>query len=71
VRLGSGDSLHLTVSIGVAHYAPEQHEEPWEATMARADAAMYSVKQNGRDGWSLAESNAEPEPAACAENAIA
>jgi hypothetical protein len=32
---------------------------------------MYSVKQNGRDGWSLAESNAEPEPAACAENAIA
>ena len=71
VRLTGGDIFHLSVSIGVALYAPAQHEEPWEATMARADAAMYSVKQNGRDGWHLAEGTAEAEPATCVENAIA
>lgn len=71
VRLTGGDIFQLTVSIGVALYAPAQHEEPWEATMARADAAMYSVKQNGRDGWHLAEGTAEAEPATCVENAIA
>jgi len=47
LRLPGGGSLALTVSVGAAvHRAPD---EPWEATLQRADAALYQAKQQGRN----------------------
>jgi diguanylate cyclase (GGDEF)-like protein len=51
---GEGIHLPLTCSIGLAEYplfrdAP--HELGWEQTVELADAALYWVKNNGRDGW--------------------
>ena len=62
IRLPDGRDFHLTVSIGAALYDPEKREETWEAAVARADAAMYRVKQSGRNNLSLAESELEPSP---------
>ena len=42
----SGSVGQLTVSIGVAQYAPN---ETIEQTFARADRALYKAKQGGRD----------------------
>ena len=58
-----GASIHLTVSIGVAIFAPASHAEHWEAALARADRALYYVKRNGRDHWSLASPEASQPPA--------
>lgn len=45
---GTGVCLDLTVSIGVAEYRPgEDITDDW---IARADAAMYQVKQDGGNG---------------------
>jgi len=51
---GEGVRLPLTCSIGLAEYplfrdAP--HELGWEQTVELADAALYWVKNNGRNGW--------------------
>ena len=51
---GDGVRLPLRCSIGLAEYplfrdAP--HELGWEQTVELADAALYWVKNKGRDGW--------------------
>lgn len=60
-------SFHLTVSIGAALFSPAATDEPWDASLARADQALYFVKQNGRNNWSLAAApaaqSAQPEAA--------
>jgi diguanylate cyclase (GGDEF)-like protein len=59
-----GDTnFHLSVSIGAAIFSPAALNEHWEAALARADRALYYVKQNGRDNWSLAIPEAGQTPA--------
>jgi diguanylate cyclase (GGDEF)-like protein len=41
-----GDSIGVTVSIGVARYAPGESQESW---IERVDRAMYQAKQSGRN----------------------
>ncbi len=60
--VGDGVSLSLTCSIGLAEYplfrdAP--HELGWEQTVELADAALYWVKNNGRDGWAALRPTAD------------
>ncbi len=69
IALSGGRDFQLTVSVGAALYAPAKREESWEAVVARADAAMYRVKQSGRDNLSLADP--EPEIALHTETTIA
>jgi len=46
ITTGSGP-LHATISIGIAHLLPDDHDlDSW---LARADAALYQAKQQGRD----------------------
>jgi diguanylate cyclase (GGDEF)-like protein len=53
----------LGVSLGLAVYDPARPESP-EALLARADAAMYRVKQNGKGSFAIAaHPNAGPEAA--------
>jgi diguanylate cyclase (GGDEF)-like protein len=42
----SGETFTITVSIGVARYAPGESQESW---IERADRAMYQAKQAGRN----------------------
>jgi diguanylate cyclase (GGDEF)-like protein len=52
--IGTGTPLHLTCSVGLAEYPlfqGAQHGVGWEQIVELADAALYWVKQNGRDGW--------------------
>lgn len=54
LTLKSGEqTIAVTVSIGVAQY--KIHKEDWEALLKRADAALYSAKNSGRDQWVVAE----------------
>ncbi len=46
VQLSDGQQLHITTSIGVALY--DGHPD-YERVMARADAAMYQAKKQGRN----------------------
>ena len=64
-----GKSFHLTVSIGAALFSPGVQDEHWETALARADQAMYQVKKNGRDHWSLAGSQPIETRAAAPETA--
>ncbi|MFT3800412.1 MAG: GGDEF domain-containing protein [Burkholderiaceae bacterium] len=51
-ELDDGDLVHWTVSIGVATHRADEPligDRPDEALLARADAALYSAKQAGRD----------------------
>ena len=50
--LADGTPLRLTVSVGVAH-APD-HAADVRALYAVADAALYSAKRAGRDGFAVA-----------------
>ncbi len=51
----SGDPVRpLGVSLGLAVYDPG-HPEPPEALLARADAAMYRVKQRGKGSFAIAD----------------
>lgn len=43
---GAGKTIHLTVSIGVAQWLPDESTEQF---IFRADQAMYQVKQTGRN----------------------
>jgi len=52
--VGDGLRLRLTCSVGVAEYPlfrDGQHPLGWEQTVELADAALYWVKNNGRNGW--------------------
>ena len=52
--IGDGVRLPLTCSVGLAEYPlfrDGQHPLGWEQTVELADAALYWVKNNGRNGW--------------------
>jgi diguanylate cyclase (GGDEF)-like protein len=52
--IGDGLGLPLTCSIGLAEYPyflDSQEPLGWEQTIELADAALYWVKNNGRNGW--------------------
>jgi diguanylate cyclase (GGDEF)-like protein len=52
--IGQAQPLHITCSIGLSEYPlfrDAQHGLGWEQMVELADAALYWVKQNGRDGW--------------------
>jgi len=52
--IGVGAPLHLTCSIGLSEYPlfrDAQQGLGWEQMVELADAALYWVKQHGRDGW--------------------
>jgi diguanylate cyclase (GGDEF)-like protein len=52
--IGDGLRLPLTCSIGLAEYPLFRdglHQLGWEQTVELADAALYWVKNNGRNGW--------------------
>ncbi len=52
--IGNGQHLPLTCSIGLAEYPlfrGASHQLGWEQMLELADAALYWVKRNGRDGW--------------------
>ena len=48
-----GNPVHMTVSIGIAEY--QIGSESWDKLLSRADSALYQAKDNGRDGWAIAE----------------
>jgi diguanylate cyclase (GGDEF)-like protein len=48
-----GEKAHLTVSIGVAEY--RHGEENWQKFLSRADMALYTAKNAGRDRWAVSE----------------
>jgi diguanylate cyclase (GGDEF)-like protein len=52
--IGLAQPLHLTCSVGLSEY-PLFHDAQqglgWEQMVELADAALYWVKQHGRDGW--------------------
>jgi diguanylate cyclase (GGDEF)-like protein len=56
-------TFHLTISIGAALFSPCVQSEHWEVVLGRADQALYQVKHNGRDNWSLASHPTQPAPA--------
>jgi diguanylate cyclase (GGDEF)-like protein len=48
-----GHTLSVTISMGVAQFRIA--EENWEQLLHRADTAMYKAKNDGRNGWAVAE----------------
>jgi diguanylate cyclase (GGDEF)-like protein len=48
-----GNLVHMTISIGIAEY--QIGSESWDKLLSRADSALYQAKDNGRDGWAIAE----------------
>lgn len=63
VTLESGESVTVTISVGIAAYQPGDTE--LEAIVRRADAALYRAKAEGRNRVELAEPSALPlKPAA-------
>jgi len=49
----NGDTLSVTVSIGVAQFRPGV--DTWDTLLNRADNAMYEAKNGGRDRWIVAD----------------
>jgi diguanylate cyclase (GGDEF)-like protein len=59
--------ITLTCSIGLAEYPiarDARHQLGWEQMVELADAALYWVKRNGRDGWATLVPNAHANLAA-------
>jgi diguanylate cyclase (GGDEF)-like protein len=48
-----GETIRLTVSIGVSEYRHGQ--EDWRKFLSRADMALYAAKNAGRDQWIASE----------------
>lgn len=46
-----GHTLNITMSVGVSLYP--QHGETLHELKFKADAAMYHIKQEGRNGWAI------------------
>jgi diguanylate cyclase (GGDEF)-like protein len=65
---GNGTPLELTCSVGFAEQALSDGDPAasWEALVELADAALYWVKQNGRDGWAVLRPTGDRDPAALA-----
>ncbi len=64
-EVGSGQTLALTCSIGIAEYPPcptQTEAVSWEKTVALADMALYTVKKGDRDGWCLIQPKASMAP---------
>ncbi len=53
-EINVGETIKLTVSIGVAEYRHGQ--ENWQKFLSRADMALYEAKNAGRDRWAISES---------------
>jgi len=53
-RPGSHENTSVTVSVGVAAVVPAEAGETAAKLISAADAALYSVKQNGRNAVSVA-----------------
>ncbi len=54
LRIRSGDEeITMAISLGIAQY--KIHQEDWQTLLARADAALYQAKNNGRDQWAVSE----------------
>ncbi len=69
-EVGAGLSLTLTCSIGLAEYpilGEGNGELGWERAVEMADAALYWVKEHGRNGWAILR----PRPQASREALIA
>ncbi len=52
--VGLAEPLHLTCSVGLSEYPlfrDAQQGLGWEQMVEMADAALYWVKEHGRDGW--------------------
>ena len=53
IEIGGGNSITITVSIGIASVAPDRDADnlktAGESLLARADVALYSAKSAGRD----------------------
>ncbi len=63
MRQFSGDDDHpLGISVGVAMFDPENGES-LDDLMARADAAMYEVKNRGKSGYHMAAPSGSPNQA--------
>ena len=50
VRAVPAGTNPVTVSVGVATFAGCDEEASWESVFERADRALYTAKENGRDG---------------------
>jgi diguanylate cyclase (GGDEF)-like protein len=51
INLENDQSIHITVSIGIAQYRVGR--ENWDDLLRRADKALYQSKANGRDQWTV------------------
>ncbi|MBS0456535.1 MAG: diguanylate cyclase [Proteobacteria bacterium] len=59
-------ALPLNCSIGLAEYpilGDTGHELGWERAVELADAALYWVKNHGRDGWAILRPTPDADPA--------
>ena len=52
-QINAGETIRLTISIGVAEYRHGQ--ENWQKFLSRADLALYEAKNAGRDQWAVSE----------------
>jgi len=55
-----GDSIRLTISVGVAHYDTQRPYVSAESMLAAADGALYRAKNSGRNRVVLAEFQGAP-----------
>lgn len=69
--LGLEAPLHLTCSVGLSEYPlfrDAHHTLGWEQMVELADAALYWVKQHGRDGWAAFRPTAHTELSSLVRN---
>ena len=58
-----GESLHVSVSIGVSQLRPEDDDGSLDQVLERADEALYRAKANGRNRVELSADEAPKPPA--------